>query len=123
MLRRSTIWPLCVKLSVVAFAAEALFWSGEAYFQQQQWDLASQVYQELLDRQLAAPQWSTLARLRLGMIYEQQQEWERALRAYQILLTMTTDAEILATARQRIVAIEAGRVPKPSAPPMRLSDG
>jgi tetratricopeptide (TPR) repeat protein len=109
--------------SVAAFAAEALFWSGEAYFQQQQWDLASQVYQELLDRQLAAPQWSTLARLRLGMIYEQQQEWERAVRAYQILLTVTTDAEILATARQRIVAIEAGRLPKPSAPPMRLSDG
>jgi tetratricopeptide (TPR) repeat protein len=109
--------------AIVAFAAEALFWSGEAYFQQQQWELASQVFQELLDRQLAAPQWSTMARLRLGMIYEQQQEWERAVRAYQMLLTVTTDAEIIAQARQRLVAIEAGRVPRPSAPPTRLSDG
>jgi TolA-binding protein len=104
-------------------AAEALFWSAEVYFRQQQWDLAYQVYQELLDRHIAEQQWSTLARLRLGMIYEQQQEWERALRAYQILLTMTTDAEVIATAQQRIAAIEAARVPRPQLPSPRLSDG
>jgi tetratricopeptide (TPR) repeat protein len=104
-------------------AAEALFWSAEVYFHQQQWDLAYQVYQELLDRHSAAQQWSMLARLRLGMIYEQQQEWERALRAYQILLTMTTDAEVIATAQQRIAAIEAGRVPRRQLPSPRLSDG
>jgi tetratricopeptide (TPR) repeat protein len=104
-------------------AAEALFWSAEAYFRQQQWDLAHQVYQELLDRHSAEQQWSALARLRLGMIYEQQQEWERALRAYQILLTMTTDAEVIANAQQRIAAIEAGRVLRPQLPSPRQSDG
>jgi tetratricopeptide (TPR) repeat protein len=104
-------------------AAEALFWSAEAYFRQQQWDLAHQVYQELLDRHSAEQQWSALARLRLGMIYEQQQEWERALRAYRTLLSVTTDADIVANARQRIGAIEAGRVPRPSAPSLGQSDG
>ena len=106
-----------------AFAAEALFWSGEVYFQQQQWDLARQVYQELLDRYMTEQQWSALARLRLGMIYEQYQEWEHALRAYQLLLTMTTDAEVMAHARQRIAAIEAGRVHRLQIPSTRLSDG
>jgi tetratricopeptide (TPR) repeat protein len=109
--------------AVETIAAEALFWSGEVYFQQQQWDLAHQVYQEILDRHTAETQWSTLARLRLGMIYEQQHEWERALRAYQSLLTVTTDAEIIARARQRIAAIEAGQVRKLQTPATRLSDG
>jgi tetratricopeptide (TPR) repeat protein len=104
-------------------AAEALFWSAEAYFRQQQWDLAHQVYQELLDRHSAEQQWSALARLRLGMIYEQQKEWERALHAYQILLTLTTDAEVIANAQQRIAAIEAGRVLRPQLPSPRQSDG
>jgi tetratricopeptide (TPR) repeat protein len=104
-------------------AAEALFWSGEAYFQQQQWDLAHQIYQELLDRHMTEQQWSALARLRLGMIYEQQQEWEHALRAYRLLLTVTTDAEVMAHARQRIAAIEAGRVHRLQVPSSRLSDG
>jgi tetratricopeptide (TPR) repeat protein len=106
-----------------ALAAEALFWSAEVYFQQQQWDLAHQVYQELLDRHMAEQQWSALARLRLGMIYEQQQEWDRALHAYRLLLTVTTDAEVMAHARQRIAAIEAGRVHRLQVPSTRLSDG
>jgi tetratricopeptide (TPR) repeat protein len=99
-----------------ALAAEALFWSGEAYLQQQQWELALQVYQELIDRYQTEKHWSTLARLRIGVIYEQQHEWERALQTYQTLLTTTTDAETLTEVQQRIAAIEAGRVLKPQTP-------
>jgi TolA-binding protein len=109
--------------SIPALAAEALFWSGEVYLQQQQWDLALQVYQELIDRYAIEQQWSTLARLRLGVIYEHQQEWERALQAYRTLLTTTTDEEVLANARQRIAAIEAGHVLKSQPLPASSSEG
>jgi TolA-binding protein len=104
-------------------AAEALFWSGEAYFQQQQWDLALQVYQELLDRYQAERHWNTLARLRLGTIYEHHHDWQEALRAYQAVLATTTDGEVRANVRQRIVAIEAGRVLKPRPSPRTPSEG
>lgn len=109
--------------SSAALAAEALFWSGEVYFQQQQWDLALQVYQELLDRHAAEGHWSPLARLRLGTIYEQQQEWERALQAYKALLTATTDTELMAHVRRRIAAIEAGQALTPQAPSAPQSKG
>ena len=105
--------------AVPELAAEALFWSGEAYRQQQQWELALQVYQELLDRYAALQDWSMLARLRMGLIYEHQQDWERALRTYQVLLSMTTDENIRATVHQRITAIEAGQVLQPQ-PPSRF---
>jgi tetratricopeptide (TPR) repeat protein len=97
-------------------AAEALFWSGEAYFLQQQWEEALQAYQDVLDTQQAEKQWSTLAHLRMGTIYEHQHEWDRALQTYQHLLTTATDGEVLSTVQQRIAAIEAGRTFKPPAP-------
>jgi TolA-binding protein len=104
-------------------AAEALFWSGEAYFQQQQWDLAAQVYQEILDSHQTERHWGTLAQLRLGTIYEQQRDWDRALQSYQTLLTTVTDTEIRTTVQQRITAIEAGRVSKPQSPATFPSEG
>lgn len=105
------------------FAAEALFWSGEAYRRQQQWELALQVYQELVDRYATLPDWSTLARLHMGVIYEHQQEWERALQTYQALLSMTTDENIRANVHQRITAIEAGQVLQPQPPSHAPSKG
>jgi TolA-binding protein len=104
-------------------AAEALFWSGEAYLKQQQWDLAFQVYQELIDRYQAERHWNTLARLRLGTIYEHHHDWPEALRAYQAVLATTTDGEVRANVRQRIGAIEAGRVLKPRPSPRTPSEG
>jgi tetratricopeptide (TPR) repeat protein len=99
-----------------AMAAESLFWSGEVYLQQQQWELAQQIYQELLDRYRAESHWTALAHLRLGTLYEKQQEWEQALQAYQASLATTTDAEVAASARRRIAAIAAGRVTPHKAP-------
>jgi tetratricopeptide (TPR) repeat protein len=101
---------------VPAMAAESLFWSGEVYLQRQQWELAQQVYQELLDRYRAESHWTALAHLRLGTLYEKQQEWEQALQAYQASLATTTDAEVAANARRRIAAIAAGRVAPHKAP-------
>jgi TolA-binding protein len=101
---------------VPAMAAESLFWSGEVYLQRQQWELAQQVYQELLDRYRAESHWTALAHLRLGTLYEKQQEWEQALQAYQASLTTTTDPEVAASARRRIAAIAAGRVVPHKAP-------
>jgi uncharacterized protein HemY len=101
---------------VPALAAESLFWSGEVYLQRQQWELAQQVYQELLDRYRAELHWTALAYLRLGTLYEKQQEWEQAVQAYQASLAITTDAEVAANARQRIAAIAAGRVAPSKAP-------
>jgi tetratricopeptide (TPR) repeat protein len=109
--------------SSIAIAAEALFWSGEAYFRQQQWDLALQLYQELIDKYAAEGAWSALAHLRLGTIYEQQQDWERALQAYKALLTATTDVEVLANVRRRIAAIEAGQVLTPQTSSAPQSEG
>jgi tetratricopeptide (TPR) repeat protein len=106
-----------------AVAAEALFWSGEVYFRQQQWDLALQLYQELIDRYAAEGSWSALARLRLGTMYEQQQDWERALQAYKTLLTATTDVEVLANVRRRITAIEAGQILTPQTSSAPQSEG
>jgi tetratricopeptide (TPR) repeat protein len=108
---------------VPSLAAEALFWSGETYFQQQQWDLAAQVYQETLDRHGTEEHWRMLAQLRLGTIYEQQRDWERALQAYHTLLTTVTDAAIRATVQQRITAIEAGQVIKRQSPTTFPSEG
>lgn len=101
-----------------SIAAEALFWSGEVYLRQQRWELAQQVYQELLDRYPEEIHWVALTRLRLGAIYEQQQEWEQALQAYHTVLEATTEAEVVATARQRIMAIEAGRETPQRSPAM-----
>jgi tetratricopeptide (TPR) repeat protein len=110
--------------SSATLAAEALFWSGEVYFQQQQWDLALQVYQELIDRYAAEEEhWGALARLRLGTIYEQQQEWERALQVYKALLTATLEAELLTHVRRRITAIEAGQALTPQPPVAPRSKG
>ncbi|MGQ4807119.1 Cell division coordinator CpoB [Candidatus Entotheonellaceae bacterium PAL068K] len=106
-----------------SLAAEVLFLTGEVYLEQEQWDLALQVYQELLDLYGTEWRWSSLARLRVGMIYEHQREWERALRTYQALLVPTTDEPILANARRRIAAIEAGRVPKSQPPSLAPSEG
>jgi TolA-binding protein len=105
-----------------AIAAEALFWSGEVYLHQQRWELAQQVYQELLDRYPGEFHWTALTRLRLGTIYEQQQDWEQALRAYHTLLETTTETEVVATARRRIMAIEAGRT-TPQRVPTTPSEG
>lgn len=103
-------------------AAEALFLSGEVYLQQRRGELALQVYQELLDRYRVEAQWMALARLRLGTLYEKQQEWAQALHAYQVLLETATDPAVIASARRRITAIEAGRV-KPQPVPAVPSEG
>ncbi len=99
-----------------AVAAEALFWTGEVYRKQQQWELAQQLYQELLDRSGAEQQWGNLARLRLGALYERQQEWGQALQAYQALLDTAVDPDMVRRARQRIAAIEVGRVTPKTTP-------
>ncbi|MEE8302726.1 MAG: tetratricopeptide repeat protein [Candidatus Tectomicrobia bacterium] len=104
-------------------AAEALFWSGEVYLQQQQWELALQVYQELIDTYTEEHRWRTLARFKMAVTYEHQQDWERALRVYQTLLSATMEEEVRANVQQRIVAIEAGRVFKPQQPPRSPSEG
>jgi hypothetical protein len=57
------------------------------------------------------------------MICEQQQDWERALQVYKALLTATTDVEVLANARRRIAAIEAGQVLTPPRASTLQSEG
>ena len=104
-------------------AAEAVFWSGEVYLLQQQWELALQVYQELIDTYTEEHRWRALARFKMAVIYEHQQDWERALRVYQTLLSATMEEEVRANVQQRIVAIEAGRVFKPQQPPRSPSEG
>jgi tetratricopeptide (TPR) repeat protein len=109
-------------------AAEASYWLGEARRQQQQRQQAIETFQELLQRHAAEVHWATLARLRLGTIYEQQQQWEQALAMYQRVRETSTDKQLIATAQQRIDAIEAGRnsgLPpsQPSAAPAGSSKG
>lgn len=109
--------------SVTALAVEALFWSGEVYLKQQRWELALQVYQELVDTYPDAAHWHALASFRMGVIYEHQQDWERALQVYQELQATTTDHDVRANVEQRIAAIEAGRVVQPLPPSPSSSDG
>ena len=85
-------------------------------------ELAQQLYQELLDRYGAEQQWGNLARLRLGALYERQQEWGQALQAYQALLDTAVDPDMVRRARQRIAAIEVGRV-TPKATPGGPAEG
>jgi TolA-binding protein len=111
-----------------AAAAEARYWLGEAWRQQRQWGPAIETYQDLLHHHATDLRWATLARLRLGTIYEQQQQWEQALAIYRRVRETATDTRMIATAQQRIDAIEAGRhsglVPtRPLAAPARSSKG
>jgi tetratricopeptide (TPR) repeat protein len=109
-------------------AAEASYWVGEAQRRQQQLPQAIETYQELLQHDATDMHWATLARLRLGTIYEQQQQWEQALAMYQSVRETSKDTQLIATAQQRIDAIEAGRSsrlapPQPSAAPAGPSKG
>lgn len=108
-----------------SLAVEALFWSAEVYLRQQQWELALQVYQRLIDTyaDAAVLRWRTLAKFRIGVIYEHQQDWEGALRIYRALQATTTDREVRLNVQQRIAAIQAGRVDHPQPPPLPSSDG
>lgn len=109
---------------VTALAAEALFWSGEVYLQQERWELALQLYQELVDTYPDAAYWHALASFRMGIIYEHQQDWEHALQVYQALRATTTEQDLRTNVEQRIAAIETGRVvPLPPPPPLSSSDG
>lgn len=108
---------------IMPFAVEALFWSGEVYLKRQQWELAMQVYQELMDTYPDEVRWHALASFRMGVIYEQQQDWERALRIYRALQSTTTDGDVRANVQRRITAIEAGRVDPPPLPSFSSSDG
>ncbi|MCZ6876282.1 MAG: tetratricopeptide repeat protein [bacterium] len=108
-----------------SLALEALFWSAEVYLKQQQWELALQVYQRLVDTysDSDARHWRTLAKFRIGVIYEHQQDWEGALRIYRALQSTTTDREVRTNVQQRIAAIQAGRVDQPQPSPLPSSDG
>jgi tetratricopeptide (TPR) repeat protein len=108
-----------------SFAVEALFWSAEIYLRQQQWELALQVYQQLVDTYAddAVLRWRTLAKFRIGVIYEHQQDWEGALRIYRALQATTTDREVRINVQQRIAAIQAGRVDRSQPSPLPSSDG
>jgi tetratricopeptide (TPR) repeat protein len=108
-----------------SLALEALFWSAEVYLKQQQWELALQVYQRLVDTysDSDALHWRTLAKFRIGVIYEHQQDWEGALRIYRALQSTTTDREVRTNVQQRIAAIQAGRVDQPQPSPLPSSDG
>ncbi len=115
-----TLLPETHEMTVADMAAETLFWRAEVHYEQQQWNVAKQQYETLLERDETS-HWSVAARLRLGTVYEQQQEWDLALETYRRLRETATDAEIIANAERRIAAIEAGLVrqypqtPQPSA--------
>ena len=90
-------------------AAQAVYWHTEVYRHRQQWAEAIRGYEELLERFPDQFHWIALARLRLGMIYETQEQWEQALDVYRLLRDTAVNAEMVANAKRRIAAIEAGR--------------
>ncbi len=110
--------PQMQELSTPDMATETLFWRAEVHYEQQQWAVAKQRYQDVLERD-ASGHWGEAARLRLGTVYEQQKEWDLALETYRTLRDTATDVEMIANAESRIAAIEAGLVRSgPSTPPL-----
>ena len=107
------------EVNAADMAAETLFWRAEAHYHLQQWDAAKQGYQVLL-RDQGAARWGDAAQLRLAAVYEQKREWDLALETYRKVRDTASDAEIIANAKRRIAAIEAGLVrsrPQPKTPP------
>ncbi len=108
------------EITATELVAETLFWRAEAHYGLQQWEVAKAQYQALVKRQERG-YWGDAAQLRLGTVYEQQQEWDLALETYRALRDTTTDGEMIASAKRRIAAIEAGlvrsrpRTPRPDA--------
>ncbi|ETW99901.1 MAG: hypothetical protein ETSY1_13245 [Candidatus Entotheonella factor] len=112
-----TLLPQTREATDAAMAAEILFRRAAAHYELQQWDMAKQQYQELLERYRSS-RWSPAAQWLLGAVYEQQQEWDLALETYRTLRDTATDAAVIAKAEHRIAAIEAGLVrSRPQTPP------
>jgi len=87
-------------------AGESLYWLGEAYTSQKEYDKALQTFLKILQRYPGADGWVTMARFRAAGIYEYQQNVTEALSLYHEVQSSKGNSRLKESARKRIETLQ-----------------